>query len=37
MIGTVLIYLGKDPNSEKPEDLEAGRRDADDDPARTSA
>ena len=26
IIGTVLIYLGKDPNSEKPEDLKAAEQ-----------
>ena len=26
VVGTVLIYLGKDPNSEKPEDLKPPRR-----------
>ena len=29
MVGTVLIYLGKDPNSEKPEDLAAAEEGAD--------
>jgi putrescine transport system substrate-binding protein len=33
VIGTALIYLGRDPNSEAPEDLAAAGRAADEDPA----